>query len=137
MPTVTEMTPYLFERDSRFHFPKVLTDPQNIEIYCSFHVDSWKRVIRLASLGALLVREPAAGGYRIQHIYRSDPDRPDRASPLARPGVDIADGDVLLSINGRDVLSVTDPGELLRNQVDKQVLRIRVPAFVMEVFKGT
>lgn len=77
--------------------------------------------IQLAALGALLVRDPGAGGYRIQHIYRSDPDRPDRASPLARPGVDIADGYVLLSINGRDTLS-TDPGELLRNQAGKQVL---------------
>ncbi len=81
--------------------------------------------IGLAALGARLVREPAVGGYRIQHVYLSDPDRPDRASPLARPGVDIAGGDVLLSINGRDVLS-TGPGELLRNQMDKQVLlRVR------------
>lgn len=82
--------------------------------------------IKLAALGALLARDQAAGGYRIQHVYRSDPDRPDRESPLARPGVDVSDGDLLVSINGRDVLSVVDPGELLRNQVDKQVLlRVR------------
>jgi tricorn protease len=81
--------------------------------------------IRLASLGARLVRDHAAGGYRVEHVYKSDPDRPDRKSPLARPGVDVGDGDVLLSINGRDVLSVADPGDLLRNQAGKQVL-IRV-----------
>jgi len=78
--------------------------------------------IRVASLGAHVVRDQAAGGYRVEHIYRSDPDRPDRASPLARPGIDVSDGDVILGINGRDVLSVADPGELLRNQAGKQVL---------------
>jgi tricorn protease len=83
--------------------------------------------VQLGSLGAHLVRDPAAGGYLVQHIYRSDPDRPDRQSPLSRPGVDIADGDVLLAINGRELLQVTDPGELLRNQTGKQVL-LRVKA---------
>jgi tricorn protease len=82
--------------------------------------------IQLAALGARLARDPKAEGYRIDHIYRSDPDRPDRASPLARPAVELADGDVILSINGRDLMSVADPGELLRNQAGKQVLlRVR------------
>lgn len=71
MPTVTEMTPYLFERDSRFHFPKVLTDPQKIEIYCSFHVDSWKRVIRLASLGTMTTGRVAS---RLCKLRRAESD---------------------------------------------------------------
>jgi tricorn protease len=78
--------------------------------------------VQPAALGALLVRDSAAGGYRVRHIYRSDPDRPDRASPLARPGVDVNEGDVIAAINGRDLLSAADPGELLRNQAGKQVL---------------
>jgi tricorn protease len=78
--------------------------------------------VQTASLGAELTRDTAAGGYTVRHIYRSDPDRPDKLSPLARPGVDIGEGDVLLTINGRDLLSVADPGELLRNQAGKQVL---------------
>ncbi len=78
--------------------------------------------VQLGSLGARLVRDPAAGGYVVQHIYRNDPDRPDRQSPLTRAGVDIADGDVLVAINGRDLLHAADPGELLRNQAGKQLL---------------
>ena len=82
--------------------------------------------IPLAALGALLVRERQAGGYLVQHIYQSDPDRPDRKSPLSKPGVEIGEGDVLLAVNGRDLLTVNDPAELLRNQADKQVLlRVR------------
>ena len=82
--------------------------------------------IQLSSLGAVLERDPPAGGYRVKHIYESDPDRPDERAPLARPGVDVSDGDVLVAINGQDLLSVPDPGELLRNQAGKQVLlRVR------------
>jgi tricorn protease len=77
--------------------------------------------VQPAALGALLLRDEAAGGYRVAHIYRSDPDRPDRASPLARPGVDVAEGDMIESINGRGVLAA-DPAEVLRNQAGKQVL---------------
>ncbi|HLY16106.1 MAG TPA: S41 family peptidase [Bryobacteraceae bacterium] len=78
--------------------------------------------IKLALLGARLERDPKAGGYVVQHVYRSDPDRPDKRSPLARPGVEISDGDVILAVNGRDPLAAAGLGELLRNQAGKQVL---------------
>jgi tricorn protease len=82
--------------------------------------------VQIATLGAVLSRDDAAGGYTVTHIYQSDPDRPDKRSPLARPGVDVAEGDVLVSINGRSLLSAAAPGELLRNQAGKQVLvRVR------------
>ena len=78
--------------------------------------------IPLSALGARLARDNAAGGFVVQHIYQSDPDRPDRTSPLARPDVNVSEGDVLLAINNQDVLSAADPSELLRNQAGKQVL---------------
>ena len=81
--------------------------------------------VRVASLGARLARDPGAGGYRIDYIYRNDPDYPHELSPLADPGLGISDGDVILEVNGQDVLSVWDMGALLRNQ-DRQVrLRVR------------
>jgi tricorn protease len=78
--------------------------------------------ISLSALGAYLVRDAKAGGYVVQHIYKSDPDRPDRVSPLAKPDVDVTEGEVLVAINNQDVLSAVDPAELLRNQNGKQVL---------------
>jgi tricorn protease len=82
--------------------------------------------IQLSSIGAVLERDPSAGGFAIRHIYQSDPDRPDRRAPLARAGVDVSEGDVLVAINGQDLRSVPNPGELLRNQSGKQVLlRVR------------
>ncbi len=78
--------------------------------------------VRIASLGARLGRDREAGGYRIEYIYRADPDYPDELSPLADPDLGIGEGDVILQINGVDTLSVPDPKVLLRNQQGKQVL---------------
>ena len=85
--------------------------------------------VKLAALGARLDRDAAAGGYVVKHIYESDPDRPDKRSPLQRPGVDVSEGDVIVSVNGRDTLASAGVGELLRNDAGKQVLlRVRTPA---------
>ncbi len=50
--------------------------------------------IDVASLGAVLVRDDKGGGYRVDRIYRSDPDLPGEAPPLAAPGAGIKTGDV-------------------------------------------
>ena len=78
--------------------------------------------IRAASLGARLARDEAAGGWRVERIFRADPDYPDQFAPLARPGVDVGEGDVITAINGRSTLEVAHPEMLLRNQAGKQVL---------------
>ncbi|HKW11810.1 MAG TPA: PDZ domain-containing protein, partial [Gemmatimonadaceae bacterium] len=80
-----------------------------------------------ASLGARLTRDDAGGGYRVDHIYQSDPDSPRDMSPLARFGVNVNEGDVIEGVNGVPTLSVADIGALLRDQADRQVL-LRVKA---------
>jgi len=81
--------------------------------------------VQLASLGARLER--TTGGYAVKHIYRSDPDRPEKCAPLARPGVEVAEGDTIVAVNGRPALSAADIGELLRNRAGKQVLLSVLP----------
>lgn len=81
--------------------------------------------IRIAGLGARLLRDEDAGGYRIDYIYRSDPDYPDEMSPLADPYLKISEGDVIQAVNGQDVLSVWDMGALLRNQTRQVRLTVR------------
>jgi tricorn protease len=75
-----------------------------------------------ASLGAEWSPAPDHSGYRIDRIYHGDPDYPDQVAPVARPGVDIAEGDIIQSINGIGVFDVPDPSLLLRSQEGKQVL---------------
>ncbi len=77
--------------------------------------------IAVGALGARLVKDAARNGWRIEHIYRTDPEFPLEISPLARPHLNIREGDVIVSINGEATVSV-DPSVLLRNTVGQQVL---------------
>jgi len=84
--------------------------------------------IETGSLGAELSRDVKAGGYRVVHVYRSDPDDPDGLSPLARAGVDVRAGDVIVDVNGTPALSGPSLGALLRNTAGTQVrLRVQGP----------
>ena len=78
--------------------------------------------IHVASLGAELKRDEEALGWRVTHIYETDPDYPNKLSPLKRPGVEVAVGDVILSVDGVSLFSVPQPEMLLRNKAGKQVL---------------
>jgi tricorn protease len=84
--------------------------------------------VKVASLGALWTRDEAKGGYRVEHIYMSDPDYPEALGPLQKPGVGIHEGDVILAVNGKPTLSVPDADALLRNQAGLQVLLSVQPA---------
>ena len=78
--------------------------------------------IDAATLGARLERDDAAGGWRVEHIYRTDPDFPAKLPPFSRPGAGVREGDILTQINGQPTLAAVHPDQLLRNQAGKQVL---------------
>jgi tricorn protease len=69
-----------------------------------------------------------AGGYRVSHLYKNDPDRPDREGPLSKPGVDVHEGDVITMVNGDSTLSAPDIEVLLRQKAGRQVLLRVLPA---------
>lgn len=71
-------------------------------------------------LGAELKQTPR--GVEIRHIYRHDTEVPAEAPPLAKPGVDAADGDIIVAINGIEAKSLDVVHRTLRNQAGKQVL---------------
>ncbi|MEQ1827107.1 MAG: S41 family peptidase [Pirellula sp.] len=78
--------------------------------------------ILLATLGARLERDANEGGYRVDYIYRTDPEYPEQLSALAKFGVDVKEGDIITAINGEDVLAAPHVYALLRNQSRRQVL---------------
>ena len=80
--------------------------------------------IGAAGLGARLQR--VAEGFRVEHIYRSDPELPSEASPLVAARVQV--GDVITQLNGRPLAGVADLAELLRGQAGRQVLLAVKPA---------
>jgi tricorn protease len=62
-----------------------------------------------------------AEGYRVERHISGDPELIEERSPLDQPGSRVAIGETITHINGV-ALDRTPPGELLRNQVGKQVL---------------
>ena len=77
--------------------------------------------IAVANLGARFSRDKKNGGFRIDYIYKADPDYPDEKSPLDDPYLDVKVGDIITKVNGKASLSALDIGALIRNQVGKQV----------------
>jgi tricorn protease len=77
--------------------------------------------ISVASLGAVFSRDQQKKGFKIEYIYKVDPDYPDQKSPLDDPYLDVRAGDVITQVNGKDALSAIDMGELIRNEAGKQV----------------
>jgi tricorn protease len=78
--------------------------------------------VALASLGARLRRDEQAGGFVVEHLYLHDPDLPNEAPPLARPDSLVHEGEVIISIDSDNLLSVPDERELLRGKAGRQVL---------------
>ncbi len=75
--------------------------------------------IEVATLGGIFSRDTDLGGYKIDYIYKTDPDYPDQKSPLDDPYLDIRVEDVITHINGKEALSAVDIGALI--QLDKAI----------------
>jgi tricorn protease len=73
-----------------------------------------------ASLGAVLTRVP--DGYRVDHVYRSEPELPSEAGPLAAPDVNVREGDIITAVNGKSLVEARDIADLLLDTAGKQVL---------------
>jgi len=76
---------------------------------------------RRGFLGADLGWDPAAEGYRILKLYRGDSWNREIDSPLAEPGLDVHEGDVITAIGGRPVSQTVSPDELLVDTAGRDV----------------
>ncbi|MBD3674628.1 MAG: PD40 domain-containing protein [Planctomycetaceae bacterium] len=74
------------------------------------------------SLGVELLRDEAAGGYRVSYLPKWETDYPHEAPPLIQADPDVKVGDVIVEIDNIPVLSVPHPALLLREKVSQDVL---------------
>ncbi|HSO85969.1 MAG TPA: PDZ domain-containing protein [Draconibacterium sp.] len=72
-------------------------------------------------LGAQLVADEKAGYYKITKIYQGQNWNESLRSPLTEQGVNVKEGDYLISINGREIKTSDNPYEFLENTIGKQV----------------
>jgi tricorn protease len=73
-------------------------------------------------LGADYAFDEVSGGYTLTHIVQGAPAEGRANSPLSEPGVNVAEGDRLLAINGRRLGKGVTPHELLVHQAGQEVL---------------
>ena len=74
---------------------------------------------RTGLLGADL--EVADGLYRITRIYPGDPWTPGAAGPLSLPGLDVAEGDYLLAVDGAALRPPENPYRLLEGTAGRTI----------------
>jgi tricorn protease len=71
--------------------------------------------------GARFALDEASGRYRIAKIHRGHNEEPKYRAPLAEIGLDVAEGDYLLAIDGEEVAAGDNPYRLLRFKADRPV----------------
>lgn len=77
--------------------------------------------IPVGLLGAHLTPDTKANRYKISKILHGENWHPDRRCPLTEPGINVREGEYLISIDGHDLTLATNPYSLLQNKADKIV----------------
>ncbi len=111
-----ELLPYV---PSRFDLDYILNEVVSETNTGHAYVD-WgdiNRVNRIEGglLGADLEADLVAKRYRIRKIYAGENWNESRRSPLTESGIQVKEGDYILSINGQDLTTAQNPYELLEN----------------------
>lgn len=74
---------------------------------------------RMGFIGADTYYDPKEKGYRISHIIEGDPW--EYAPPLKRPGVNVKEGDLIVSVNGQNVDDKRSLEKLLVNMANQEI----------------
>ncbi len=75
--------------------------------------------VKIGLLGADLI---ASGNrYQIKKIYTGENWNPDLKAPLSMPGVDVQNGDYIISVDGVDLTTSVSPYSLFENKANRQV----------------
>jgi len=77
--------------------------------------------IQMGLLGARLERDPQTKFFRIAKILKGQNWDPSLRSPLTEIGVDVAEGDYIVAVNGRSTADLSDIWEALVDKAGKQV----------------
>jgi len=72
-------------------------------------------------LGASFTADEKAGRYVISKIYQGENWNENTRSPLTEQGIDVKEGDYLISLNGNDVTLKDNPYQFLENTAGKKI----------------
>ena len=117
-----QLVPYLSHRaDLDFIFGELVGELN--AGHCYINWGDFPRVKRIDGglLGAELRADEKSNRYIISKIYQGENWNERTRSPLTEQGIDIKEGDYLISLNGHDVTTRDNPYRFLENTVGKKI----------------
>ncbi len=117
-----QLLPYVGHRaDLDFILSEMISESNTGHSYVDWGDFEKPKRIENGLLGAQLVADEKAGYFKIAKIYQGQNWEESMRSPLTEQGVNVKEGDYLISINGHEVKTTENPYEFLENTADKQV----------------
>lgn len=117
-----EMLPYVNDRnDLNYLIGEMIGELNAGHAYVGGGDRKQIKKVKTGLLGAEIERDEKSGYYKIVKIYQGENWRENLKSPLTGIGVNINNGDYILSINGSDVRKTKNINTLLLDQADKIV----------------
>ena len=116
----SQLLPFVNHRfDLDYMFGEMVAETNAGHAYVDY--GEWDRPERMQNglLGAQLAADPQSNRFRITRIYQGENWNPSRRSPLTEQGMDIREGDYIISIEGHNVTLADNPYLFLENRVDK------------------
>ena len=117
-----KLLPYVGHRmDLDYIFSEIVSESNTGHSYVNW--GDFKQVKRIEGglLGAKLEADEETGRYKIAKIYEGQNWNESLRSPLTEQGVDVNEGDYLISLNGHPVTTNDNPYEFLENTAGKYI----------------
>ncbi len=117
-----KLVPYVSHRaDLDYIFGEIIGETNTGHAYNNY--GDFERVKRIDGglLGAKFKADPNSNRYIISKIYPGENWNDARRSPLTEQGIDVKEGDYLISLNGYDVTTSDNPYKFLENAANKHI----------------
>jgi tricorn protease len=116
------LMPYVSHRaDLDYILGEIIAETNTGHAYVNYGDFEKVKPIETGLLGAKIKADLKAGKYIISKIFEGENWTPNRRSPLTEQGVDVNEGDYLLSINGHELNLDENPYMYLENTLGKTV----------------
>lgn len=118
----SQLLPYVGHRaDLDYILGEIISESNTGHSYVNWGDFEQVKRVEGGVLGAKLVPDQSSGRYKIAKIYQGQNWTESRRSPLTEQGVEVNEGDYLLSINGHEITTNENPYEFLENTAGKEI----------------
>lgn len=118
----SQLLPFVGHRmDLDYIFSEMVSEANTGHSYVNWGDFEKTKRVEGGLLGAQLVADKKANRYKIAKIYQGENWDKSLRSPLTEQGVDVNEGDFLISLNGQEITLDNNPYEFLENTAGKHI----------------